>query len=90
MAGARANSEAQPRAGPTRGPPGLPWVMADTSIFDDDRVSDDDRAEPPDGLAPEAAEGQVFPAEPVTAAEADEADVLEQAREEPLDEEPRE
>lgn len=58
--------------------------MADTSIFDDDR------AESPDGVSPEAAEEQVFPAEPVAVADAAEADVLEQARAAPLDEEPHE
>lgn len=58
--------------------------MAETSIFDDDRT------ESLDGVPPEDAEEQVFPAAPVTAEDADEADVLEQARDAPLDEEPRE
>lgn len=58
--------------------------MAETSIFDDDRT------ESPDGVSPEAADEQVFPTDPVAAADAAEADVLEQARAAPLDEEPHE
>ena len=50
---------------------------------------DDDRAESPDGVSPEDADEQVFPAGPVTAAEAAEADVLDQSRAAPLDEDPR-
>lgn len=63
---------------------GLPWFMAETSIFDDDRT------ESPDGVSPEAADEQVFPTDPVASADAAEADVLEQARAAPLDEDPRE
>lgn len=55
--------------------------MAENSIFDDAQ------SESPDDVIPAAAVEQVFPEVPVTTIEANEADVLEQAHEVPLDEE---
>lgn len=58
--------------------------MPNTPIFDDDRI------ESPDEATADAAAEQIFPTSPVTDFDASEADVLDQAREEPLGEEPRE
>lgn len=50
-------------------------------------IFDDAHPESPDDVTPAAEEEQVFPETPVTPLDANEADVLEQAHEVPVDEE---